>query len=403
MPILRLIGELGLDTSGFQKGSDKAKKDANTLGSVLKRTLAGAFSTVAVTAYVRSIFDMVGHIKDAADQFRLTTDEVQKLDYAARENGLTIEKMGSVMDKVSDARANALAGDKKAIDAFATLGVTMAQLGDEALRDIKLLEMLGVAVKNAGNSSEALAAFRDLGGKGSARLIDSLTKLQDLDGKLSLVSPEELERLDQAAIKLDLLWLKLKALAARGISFGMETSVYEAYQRGGLFAQGEGGAGQAAKMPTNISDRLKIRPPDTKPAEPAAPEEKPVLLDEELKTAQEIYRALQEVEYIRSGSATKRLALEREINHLTIQSAEIPEDHRIALELLQKQKELAELEAAPATEASRLLSFRNPDQLSRIGGLTGATGVTDRTPKEMAMSLKSIDRKLTSGIKIKDV
>jgi len=130
MPILRLVGELGLDTSGFQKGAAGAQKQASALGAGLKRTLAGAFSVVAITAYVRSVFDMVGHIKDAADQFRLTTDEVQKLDYAARENGLTIEKMGSVMDKVSDARANALAGDKKAIEAFATLGVTMAQLGD---------------------------------------------------------------------------------------------------------------------------------------------------------------------------------------------------------------------------------------------------------------------------------
>src|SRR5262245_57657325 len=131
--LFSLVAALGLDGKGFQRGLDKAGKTADQFAGDLKSKLTGAFTAGAVVAYVRHVAQAVGRVKDLSEQFSVTTDEVQKLDAAAKQSGQTFEDMGTAIEKVGAARKDAAEGNEELRATFSKFGVSLEQLNNPAL------------------------------------------------------------------------------------------------------------------------------------------------------------------------------------------------------------------------------------------------------------------------------
>ena len=218
--LMKFIGEMGLNISPFQAGMKKAEQAANagmaSIGNQIKGLVGGYFGFKALEAAVINVARRAGQIKDMAEQFSISTDEVQKLGAAAESTGLEFEAMGSALLKVSDARRRAIGGDEGAIAAFNLLGVGARAGGDET--DLEILKAIGEALKKMDSSKETIGAVKELTGKSGPRLMEALRELGVDRGPL--ISKESLQSIEDAEEALKRLRREWDAFVAPGIAKG---------------------------------------------------------------------------------------------------------------------------------------------------------------------------------------
>src|SRR5205823_13882751 len=123
------VGRVDLDGSGFERGALKVENPAKRMGkSVVNEFKGMGASMVAgfgVSAILHGVMDAVSHIHKLSQEFRVSTDEIQRWDIAAHKVGQDAETVGAAMNRVKKAREAALGGDVKAIEAFGKLGISM--------------------------------------------------------------------------------------------------------------------------------------------------------------------------------------------------------------------------------------------------------------------------------------
>jgi hypothetical protein len=222
--ILKLVAQLALDGRGFRSGMREATaasdRFASHLGSSVKNKVAAAFGTAAISAYVKSVASAAMHTKDVAEQYRISTDEVQELGNSARRTGLDVNEMTAALEKSGDARKSAAEGNTELRQAWARFGVTLQDLQNPLMRDLDLMKKVGEAAKGMSIGAVESAALRDL--FGSRRGGRIAAALQDFGGGRkpgdAIISNDDIERIDQAAKKLEMLWLRLKSIGAGPIA-----------------------------------------------------------------------------------------------------------------------------------------------------------------------------------------
>src|SRR6185503_4983847 len=99
---LKLIGEVSLDGSGFDRGIKR-------LGATLKSTLAGAFGFVAIEAAFRKTIDTADELVTASKRLDTTVEQLQVLREAAKENKVEIDKLSTSFERLNVSREKALA------------------------------------------------------------------------------------------------------------------------------------------------------------------------------------------------------------------------------------------------------------------------------------------------------
>jgi hypothetical protein len=216
MNILKLVAQLGLDGKPFKAGMKDAASSAKSIGSEIggsfKAAIAGAFGAAALGAYIRGTVAAANTIKDLAEQFNATTDEVQRFGKAAKDaGGLTFNDIGGTILRLSQAREAAITGNDKMLATFNKYGVTLKQLQDPTLRNIELMQMLGHAMKDLSETDRADLA--DLFGKTGQKLLATLLAVNEL-GPIELIRKEEIDALDEAVERLDEVKRRLDVKAA---------------------------------------------------------------------------------------------------------------------------------------------------------------------------------------------
>src|SRR5438067_2541655 len=103
MGILKaIIGRVDLDGSGFEKGAIKVENAAARLGKKvsgeLTGAIGGALAGFGVGALTTGVLEAVGRIHQLSQQFRVSTDEIQRWDIAAHKVGQDAETIGSAMN-----------------------------------------------------------------------------------------------------------------------------------------------------------------------------------------------------------------------------------------------------------------------------------------------------------------
>lgn len=196
---LKLLAEIGLDGSGFERGLSR-------LGSSLKGRLAGLFTTAVITG-------TVGRIKDLADQFNVTTEEMQKLDAAAKQNALSFDNVGAALVRLGQARRDAAEGNENLLAVFSKFGVSLNDLQNPALRNVDLLNKIGAAVAGMNLTARDRTELNDLLGKMGEKLEVVLRDAAKIEG-LQIITDDHIRRIDEADKAVQRLGRNITNLAA---------------------------------------------------------------------------------------------------------------------------------------------------------------------------------------------
>ena len=135
-----LNGGIGETTESMEEGEEEAK----TFGQVLMANLASQAIIGGVKALgnaIRGVFSMMGDAAGAADeiltlstQTGLSTDQIQKFQYASELIDVPLETLTGSLSKLTKQMASAQGGTGEAADTFAELGVSVTN-ADGSLRD----------------------------------------------------------------------------------------------------------------------------------------------------------------------------------------------------------------------------------------------------------------------------
>lgn len=374
MALLSLVAKLGLDKTGFEQGLNSATNRVNAFGSSLKATLAGAFSVAAVTAFLRSMEQTIGRIKDLSEQFAVTTDEVQNVDFALKQSGLAFEDLASAMARMGQARREAVEGGPGADElrkTFEKYKLTLAQLNSPQMRNFDLLIMMSDAMSRMNMTAREQVEIQDLLGPKAARLANVLAALSETKAP-QVFTAEDIDRIDKASKAIDNLVASLQKMAAGPVARFAETlqEEVEKFKARGfkltdlLFAPGR------AALPSILNPlRAAIFGKDTKT--PAAAQNQP--------------------------AANAPAA--NDIGGLF----EVDKNRKAGREALDK---AMKLDSAPLPSFSRQgLGLTSADQLGRIGAFSGGgVGSLQGQMKKTADTLVEIRNVLAvRGIVIKDL
>jgi hypothetical protein len=192
---LRLVGEVGLDGSGFENGLKRIENKAGEFASDLERgvgrRIVEVFSAAAVYEFTKSIIESAEQLNNAAVRFRTTSEQVQNFSFAAKQAGEDLEVMEHAMDKIAEAFNKTGNEGENSISALRRLGVSAATLrsqnASEALKEMG--EAMGTMSINSQVTSDVMEVF---GAKMGTRLIpvlkeyvENAEKLKALGGPIS--------------------------------------------------------------------------------------------------------------------------------------------------------------------------------------------------------------------------
>lgn len=230
MALFNLIARLGLNTAGFETGLKRADSLATrfskNVSSSVKGHLAAAFGTGAIIAAAKNTLDYAGKIKDLSQALGVGTTALQEFDYAAGQNGATLEDFASVLKRLQIARNEALkdpAGEM--VKSFKQLGVTIDDLKKKRVED--LLKQIGVKFRFAADVQPLAApAFKTMGkGAGDifAALSQGLDEAAEAAARLGIIIDEPVvDALDDAGDRFTDLVKQIRGPFAEAMVFVLE-------------------------------------------------------------------------------------------------------------------------------------------------------------------------------------
>jgi len=216
-----LLAKLGLDSSSFESGAKRAESISRKFGKEMTGALATAFSIDKVVEFGLAAVSAAGKLSDLSDRVGVSAGFLQEMQFAAEQTGASLEDVTASVEKLSVARAQALAGSETKMDAFKLLGISADDL--KTLRSEDLFTKIGDTIKNAPNPQNLLAPFREIAGKGAGALIPAMIEgLQDTAQKareLGLVMDDSVvASLDEANDRIDTMKTRFTALLGTFIS-----------------------------------------------------------------------------------------------------------------------------------------------------------------------------------------
>lgn len=219
---------LDLDSSGFQQGLAKAGASLNAfaggqLGHI-KGMLGGAFAVGAITKLGVDAINLGGKFDDLSKRTGISAESLQALDYAAKQNGSSIESLVGGLQKLAIARQKALEDpNSEPAKAFNDLGISIHQVA--ALSPEQLFYKIADAVKNNSAATEKAASMTAVLGKSFGELVPMMSEggtalktLADEARNLGIVLSEStISALDNLGDSLDRSKMQLTSWGASAL------------------------------------------------------------------------------------------------------------------------------------------------------------------------------------------
>lgn len=152
-------GRLGMDGSGWTQGLNKANREASgfqkqleggfaNTANAIKGQLAAAFGFGALANRANAVVQYAGEITDLSAKLNVSTDTLQKWDFAFGQNGATLNDVSAALRNLAKEREAALGGNAKSQGLFAAVGIDLDKL--------KSLDLEGTfrAVSDSFNSTD---------------------------------------------------------------------------------------------------------------------------------------------------------------------------------------------------------------------------------------------------------
>ena len=212
MAFMELAAKIGLDSSSFSAGINKAKSSVaslrSSIGSSVGSQVGGMLGVAAIVAYAKSTIDLGGKISDTSARLGISAEELQRWTFAATQTGSSAEDITSFFEKLAIAKAKALAGDKAAIASFKALGVSMDDLKKKKVADLAV--QVGKTMQT-GNVEELLPSLMSVGGKSASALIPAFKgDFENAMASAPVMSNEAVAKMDDAGDKIDEAMLRLR-------------------------------------------------------------------------------------------------------------------------------------------------------------------------------------------------
>ena len=221
--IKHLTATLGLDKTGFDAGMAAAGKQVNKFGDDLKRSLAGAFSIAAITAFTRNLIQTVSNIEDLSKKLGVSAETLQELEYSAKLTGSSIDSVATAFRALSKARLESLQDpNSKAGQVFAAMGISNADLQAQSLEQV--FKRIAETVRTTDFGASEIAMVGELLGRSGDELIpmfkagleDSAREARDLG---LIIEDGIVNAIDEAGDSVDRLGQKLKTTVAPAVKF----------------------------------------------------------------------------------------------------------------------------------------------------------------------------------------
>ena len=170
---MNVKGRTSLDGSGWAAGLRKmeagTKGAAGRMASSMAGAIGGVFAVGFLTSATRRIIDHADAIDKMAKRMETTTDIAQQFDFAASQNGATVEMVERSFMKTAQAMEGAKQGLSTYIRAFAAFGITMQQIQTSTPEQIFL--KIAEAIERAGGALDKAKSLQDIMGRGGRQLV----------------------------------------------------------------------------------------------------------------------------------------------------------------------------------------------------------------------------------------
>lgn len=224
--------------SDVEQVTGRAKKSVESLGQSFKKAgddivkritgmFAGAVLFDKALNLISGTFKELGAVADQVDRSGLSSEQFQKLAYAAQQSGVSISVLAKATRQLRVDMAEAAAGTGKKVEMFKALGISMEQLksGDATA----VFMAIAQAMSGSADDSERLliltAMFGDKIGNDIMPLLSDFQKLQKDIANAPVVDAKTLKLIGDYNDGIDRLNAGMKVLIAN--IFG----AYDAYSK----------------------------------------------------------------------------------------------------------------------------------------------------------------------------
>ena len=169
---MNVKGRTSLDGSGWAAGLRKMEVGTKGAAGRMAASMAGMVGGLfAVSALRSATMRMVAHadaIDKMAKRMESSTDTAQKFDFAASQNGATIEMVERSFMKTAQAMEGAEQGLATYIRAFEAFGISMQQIKTSTPEEIFL--KIAESIEKAGGALDKAKSLQDIMGRGGRQL-----------------------------------------------------------------------------------------------------------------------------------------------------------------------------------------------------------------------------------------
>jgi len=224
--------------SDVEQVTGRAKKSVETLGQSFKKAgddiikkftgmFAGAVLFDKALNLITGTFRELGEVADQVDRSGLSSDQFQRLAYAAQMSGVSISVLAKATRQLRVDMAEAAAGTGKKVEMFKALGISMEQLksGDATSVFIAIAQAMADSSDDSERLLIATALFGDKIGNDIIPLLGNFEKLQRDIANAPIVDAKTLKLIGDYNDGVDRLNSGLKVMIAN--LFG----VYDAYYK----------------------------------------------------------------------------------------------------------------------------------------------------------------------------
>ena len=193
--------KVGVDKSGFTTGLASMENSVKGFGTKVGGILAGAFAFDKIIQGFSTAIEKGDQLQDLANRFGIAASSIQEIGNAASLSGAGIEDVASAMNKLAKNAGEAVGGNDAMAEAFAKIGLSVADLNGMSPQD--LFMALSKAVASGSLGMQDFAVAMQLAGKGAGALMETLRMGPDAiaaNGQaMGVFSDETIKQLSEAS------------------------------------------------------------------------------------------------------------------------------------------------------------------------------------------------------------
>jgi hypothetical protein len=210
-----IVVRAGFDNTALASGLRSSAQSVTQWATKIGGAIAGAFAAEKIFSFEKGLLDFTKNISLTAERLNVTTEAVQRLQYAGAMTGVSLDTIATALDRLARAKEKILHGDTgadKLQEAFERFGITIKDI--EKLAPEALFDKISLSVSKTGANAEATSDAMELFGKSGGRLIPLLKEFREQSSKAPIISEEDLANLRKASDEVEGLWMRIKVLAA---------------------------------------------------------------------------------------------------------------------------------------------------------------------------------------------